>query len=232
MISRGPFLKIDKTNTHLKNRLAGLLDKRSIYNEPFAIPFEPEIFPLSVRSLFPDARQIFLEIGSGYGEFTRENALRNPAAGIIALEKKRHRIAGSIREQKVMGLQNIRWMVVDINWFFDEIFEDNSFDRIIINFPDPWPKKRHHKNRFISNALLSSLSRMSKPDALLEFATDYFPYLSDTLSILEISPQWKNMHGRGRILSTIPGRPVSFFEQQKRDENLPVYFLQFVHARG
>ena len=119
-------------------------------------------------------------------------------------------------------------MIIDINWFFKEIFPANSFDRIIINFPDPWPKNRHHKHRCINKKSLNIISDICRERAALEFVTDHWGYLEETLYLLEEHSEWQNPNGRGIVLEDAGERPISFFEEALRKEGKKIYYLYFI----
>jgi len=103
----------------------------------------------------------------------------------------------------------------------------DSFDKVIINFPDPWPKTRHHKHRFMSPPFIKELSRICKSSAILEFATDHWPYMEYGARCIEEDPDWKNMNGEMVILREIEGRPKSFFQELKQEEGENLYFIEF-----
>lgn len=209
----------------LKEKLYTILKNKSITNEPLGIDFDKARFALDFTDLGYD--EVQLEIGSGWGEYTLECAAQNPKILYIALEKKKKRVVACIKEQKKRELKNIRWMIIDIKWFFEGIFKKGTFSKVTINFPDPWPKLRHHKNRFIDDNFIDTLSDYLAQDSVIEFATDHWPYLEDVLWILEAKPYLRNLNGRGVALTEVAGRAKSYFEQLKKDEGCDIYFLQF-----
>jgi len=167
-----------------------------------------------------------LELGSGWGEFTRENGSREPGTLFIAVEKKKYRVIRSVREQRSMGIHNIRWLIHNIDWGFYGLFPEGYFSKVVINFPDPWPKKRSHKHRFIGIDLLDEVWRVLLPGGILEIGTDYWPYMEDIFgSDRERKKLWENCNGEFVVVKKIPGRVTSFFEQLKRDEGENTYFI-------
>ncbi|MDH4262196.1 MAG: methyltransferase domain-containing protein [Spirochaetia bacterium] len=189
------------------------------------IPFEPSLFPLNVKQLYPRYLSYLLELGSGWGEFALEYAQKNPDHLYIALDKKKYRIKKSAKEQTRMNIPNLRWMVCNLEWVFNGLFEKESFDKIFINFPDPWPKSRHQKHRFVGPELIAELTSITKSGGILEFATDSWLYMQDVLPVFERSLNWKNKYGDGVILPALAGRPVSFFENLKRSEKENIYII-------
>lgn len=146
---------------------------------------------------------------------------------IIAIEKKLARVISSGKTQERENIPNIRYLVLDVAWFFSGIFAASQFDQILINFPDPWPKARHHKHRFISHPLTAELARICRPGAKLTFATDDYAYTREAAGVLEKSALWKNTQGAYMARSELAGRPRSFFEQLHRDEGALIYFLEY-----
>ncbi len=147
-------------------------------------------------------------------------------------KKKLARVIASAKMQQRGKIANIRYLVLDVAWFFDGIFAAGQFDEILINFPDPWPKARHHKHRFISPKLTAELARICRPGAKLTFATDDYAYTREAARVLEKSALWKNTQGAYMARSELAGRPPSYFEQLHRDEGALIYFLQYALTAG
>ena len=120
-------------------------------------------------------------------------------------------------------------MIVNVNWFFNGLFSPSTFDKIIINFPDPWPKKKHHKHRFVSNPLLESLSVVSKANTQLQITTDHYEYIQKILFDLTNTKHWINFYEKGVLLSQTPSKYKSFFHIKKEKEGCFIYYLQFVY---
>ena len=219
-----------KLRENLQKKLTYILESKnnglSTKYKDGLIPFQPSLFPLDAKQLYPGYASYSLELGSGWGEFALELSQKNPDSLYIALDKKKYRIKKSLKEQTQKKIPNLRWMVCNLEWIFNGLFEKESFDNIFINFPDPWPKSRHQKHRFVGPELIDELTCITKPGGSLEFATDSWSYIQDVLPVFESSVHWKNMHGKGVILPSLPGRPVSFFENLKRSEKENIYIIQ------
>lgn len=212
---------------NITEKLAHILARKAGHGGEYCLPFSRDNFPYAVRRDFPGYNKYALEIGCGWGEYTRAWAERNPDTLIIAIEKKLARVLASGREQKKLNLRNIRYLVLDIAWFFDGIFAADSFDEITVNFPDPWPKLRHHKHRFISPGFAAEVSRIVRRGGEFTFASDNYRYARETADTFEQSPGWKNTIAPYAISPGIPGRPQSYFEQVHRAEGAPIYFLTY-----
>ncbi|MDH5720437.1 MAG: methyltransferase domain-containing protein [Spirochaetia bacterium] len=223
-------ISLSMKNEKIQKKLTEILTQRSRkfseIEKNYILPFEPSNFPYFLKKNFNQYNGFILEIGSGWGEFTLELAKQNRDSLIIALEKKKKRIIRSIKNQKKENIENIRWMLLDVSWYFEDIFAENSFDHIIINFPDPWPKKKHHKHRILTENFLNSITNISKNGTLFEFASDYWPYIYDALFVIENSKYWQNINGKGVLLNNIKDRPESYFQKLKTEEGENTYFLQ------
>jgi tRNA (guanine-N7-)-methyltransferase len=211
----------------ITKKLAHILAKKSGRGGEFCLPFSEEKLPFAIRETFPAYKKYALEIGCGWGEFTRQWAEKNPETLVIAIEKKLARVLSSTRQQRKMNLQNIRYLILDIAWFFDGIFSADTFDEITVNFPDPWPKARHHKHRFISPEFAAEISRISRAGAIFTFASDNYRYAREAAEAFEQHPGWRNSIAPYAARPEIPGRPQSFFEQVHRAEGAPIYFLSY-----
>ncbi|MEQ8357366.1 MAG: tRNA (guanine(46)-N(7))-methyltransferase TrmB [Kiloniellaceae bacterium] len=144
---------------------------------------------LTLADLFdPLPERLFLEIGFGGGEHLAWQALRDPAAGFIGAEYFIAGVAsllGRLQEGEVHA--PLRLYLGDARDLL-EVLPDAAFDRIFILFPDPWPKRRHHKRRLIQRATLDLLARVLKDGGELRFATDDPGYLSWALQRLSGHP--------------------------------------------
>ncbi len=211
----------------VQDKLLKILASKAKRAGEYCLAFDPATFPISLRTLFPEYSGFALEIGCGWGEYTRAYAQAHPDMLIVAIEKKLARVIASSRLQRAEGIKNIRYLVLDLAWFFDGIFAEAQFDVITINFPDPWPKARHHKHRFVSPDFAEALSLIARPGASLTFATDNYPYAREAMQTFETCSDWQNAVAPWLAVGEIPGRPRSYFETLHRKEGAPIYFLQY-----
>lgn len=130
----------------------------------------PDRTPLDLAALFGD-RDIWLEVGFGGGEHMVHQAVQNPDVGIIGCEPFINGVAmllGKLREAKV---ENVAIHPGDVRDMFD-VLPDASISRAFLLYPDPWPKKRHHRRRFVTPEHLEPLARVLKPGAIFRVAAD------------------------------------------------------------
>ena len=148
---------------------------------------EPERDPLSYFSA--GLAQVWLEVGFGGGEHLLWQAVTNPGIGIIGAEPYVSGVAKLLSkiDARAGGAPNIRLYTEDAGDII-EALPAASIDRAFVLFPDPWPKTRHHKRRFIQMATLDLFARVMKAGAELRFATDDPGYLVWTLERLSAHP--------------------------------------------
>jgi tRNA (guanine-N7-)-methyltransferase len=140
--------------------------------------------------LFPfSPRAVRLEIGFGGGEHLLKRALENPETGFIGCEPFVNGMAKLVMEIDRLGVRNIRVFDNDATKLLKRI-APASVDEIDLLYPDPWPKRRQRKRRFIAPDSLAQLAACLKPNGLFRFASDIDDYVGWTLSRVLVSPDW------------------------------------------
>ena len=140
--------------------------------------------PRSLADLFdhrPDA--VCLEIGFGGGEHLIAQAEANPDHGFIGVEPFQNGMAKALSAIDRLHLGNIRLFDQDAAWLLDWL-PPHSLARVDLLYPDPWPKKRHWKRRFVSKANVENIARVLKPGGLFRFASDIDTYVTWTVEHL------------------------------------------------
>lgn len=138
---------------------------------------------------FDDVDDIWLEVGFGAGEHLYWQAQLNPRVGLIGAEPFENGVAKLLSKIADAPLANIRLHMGDAREIV-EALPDASLGRVFVLFPDPWPKTRHHKRRFLQTEMLDALARVMKPGAELRFATDDKSLLPWILERLCAHPQF------------------------------------------
>ncbi len=139
---------------------------------------------LEPARLFPTPmREIWLEVGFGAGEHLLATAGACPDVGMIGCEPFLNGMARALADLAGADLDNIRLHCGDAGAIIDRL-PDASLGRVFIFYPDPWPKRRQRKRRFVSDEMLERLARVMKPGAELRFATDIDDYCGWTLARL------------------------------------------------
>ena len=165
----------------LKQSQKGYLseDLASLSPGPVSWEENPDRAPLDLGTLF-DGRPVWLEVGFGGGEHLVHQAQMNPDVGVIGCEPYINGVAtllGKIRRAKV---DNVAVYPGDARDLFD-VLPDGSIDRAFLLYPDPWPKARHHRRRFVTEEYLVPLSRSLKSGSIFRVATDIEDYVRQTL---------------------------------------------------
>lgn len=116
-------------------------------------------------------KKLFVELGTGKGDFISQLAERNPDIYFMGLEMEATVVYAAARKIREKNLTNVRLMVFDIN-NIETLFNEHEIDRLYINFCDPWPKKRHAKRRLTYIKFLEKYRNILKPDGEIQFKTD------------------------------------------------------------
>ncbi len=140
----------------------------------------PEEGAFDPATLFPDAKEVWLEIGFGGGEHLAWQASANPDIGMIGCEPFINGYAKLLSKIDEQGQENIRILPADARPLL-EALPEASIARAFLLFPDPWPKSRHHKRRFVQKATLDQLARVLKDGAEFRVASDIPGYVAWTL---------------------------------------------------
>lgn len=185
--------------------------------------------PLVPSSLFAaPPRQVVIEIGYGGGEHLALEAGRHPDTGFIGCEVFSGGIAKLLQQVDERQLSNIRLFTDDALKLLQQL-PDASLDGAYLLYPDPWPKTRHHKRRFISPTTLAELARTLKPGAIFRFATDIEDYADWTLAHILRAPAFRFAPDQARIWhEPYPGWEPTRYEEKARAEGRNVsFYLSF-----
>ncbi|QJF52132.1 tRNA (guanine(46)-N(7))-methyltransferase TrmB [Roseobacter ponti] len=165
----------------LKKSQRGYLDADLAGLSPGAVSWEenPERRPLDVAALF-SGRPLWLEIGFGGGEHMVHQAQQNPDRGIIGAEPYINGVAMLLGKIRRAGVDNVAVYPGDARDLMD-VLPEASVARAFLLYPDPWPKTRHHRRRFVTAEHLEPLARAMKPGAIFRVATDIGDYVRQTL---------------------------------------------------
>ena len=177
--------------------------------------------------LFGNDRPVILEIGFGDGAATWRMAQANPQLNFLGVEVHRPGIGRLLLALEREGLDNVRVACGDAVECLRDCVPPRSLDGICIFFPDPWPKKRHHKRRIIQPDFVALLARRMKPGAVMHLATDWRPYAEHMLEVLHGSPQFEDLAGTGVADSQAAWRPRTKYEVRGERLGHPVIDIVF-----
>ena len=171
---------------HLKDSQKGYLEEDLAALSPGAVDWDanPARDDLDLNGLF-DGKDVWLEVGFGGGEHVIHQAAENPDVGIIGCEPYINGVAMLLGKVRKASVDNLRIYPGDVRDMFD-VLPDASISKAFLLYPDPWPKARHHRRRFVTPEHLEPLRRVLKAGAEFRVATDIPDYVRQTLE--EVPP--------------------------------------------
>jgi len=176
----------------------------------FGIAYAPS--PVDFERVFGRAAPRVLEIGFGMGETTAAIAAAHPENDYLALEVHTPGVGSLLRQIDALMLRNVRIVQHDAVEVLEHMIAPGTLDAAHVFFPDPWPKKRHHKRRLIQPAFATLLASRLKPAGYVHVATDWADYARQILAVLENEPALRNT--AGDFAPRPAYRPLTKFEQR------------------
>ncbi len=189
----------------------------------WCIPYSPE--PISLPSLFGNDNTVTIEIGFGMGKATSIIASENPDKNYLGLEVHTPGVGKLLGDIQAMNLQNIRIIEHDALDVLEYMIPDSSVDAFHIFFPDPWPKKKHHKRRLVQRPRTNLIARKLKKGGYLYFVTDWLPYAEFALEELCATEGLKNRYEG--FAPHQKWRPETKFERKGMNADRPISELMF-----
>ena len=172
--------------------------------------------PIDFARLFGRRAPLTLEIGFGNGASLATMAAAAPEQDFVGIEVHRPGVGQLLAELERRGLGNVRVLCDDAVDILRQRIAPASLDRVLLFFPDPWPKRRHHKRRIVQPAFVELVASRLRPGGLFHLATDWQPYAAHMLRVLDACPAFENTAGRGRCAGRPADRPPTRFEQRGR----------------
>ena len=165
------------------------------YNElspAWCIPFENK--KLNFVDVFGNTNPIIVEIGFGMGDATADIAQANPDINYLGIEVHKPGVGRLLSEIKKRDLKNLYLIEYDALDVLEDMIGDNSVNGFHIFFPDPWPKKRHHKRRLVQRPKTDLFAQKLAPGGYIYFVTDIEEYAEFALEQLQNTPHLKNKY--------------------------------------
>ena len=186
------------------------------------IPFSDSA--LDAKEIFARSAPVVLEIGSGMGETTTDIAQQNPSIDFIAIEVHGPGVGSLLKKIESLELRNLRVIRHDAVAVLEGMIPDGLLAGIHLFFPDPWPKKRHHKRRLVQPAFAALAARKLAPSGYFHAATDWPEYAEQMETVLSAEPLLeKASHARNR--------PITKFERRGIGLGHPVRDLLFLRRQ-
>lgn len=176
------------------------------------------VYGLAVPEAPPDWDRIFgrraprtLEIGFGAGEVLAKLAVDRPDHDFIGIEVYRAGVGRLLGRLEQAGADNARVFCADAAEILPRAFDDAGLHWVLLYFPDPWPKKRHHKRRIVQPRFADEIARILEPGGIWRLATDWPDYAGHMREVLDAHPQFDNIGDRDGWVSA-PPRTATRFE--------------------
>jgi tRNA (guanine-N7-)-methyltransferase len=175
-----------------------------------------------LRDRFGRVAPLIVEIGSGTGEATAQLAASRPSYDVLAVEVWRPGVAETFRHLERTGATNVRLLSVDAVWALEHLLGPDSVHELWTFFPDPWPKRRHHRRRLLNREFARVAASRLRPGALWRLATDWPEYAEQMATVLGAEPLL-----RGGPTGRWDARPRTRFERRAVRAARPITDLTY-----
>lgn len=189
---------------------------------------DPEQGQFDFSTVFGRNTRRTLEIGFGNGETLLALAQAHPDEDFLGIEVHRPGIGHLLLALEKQGTENLRIICADAVEVLNRCIPDASLNAVLVYFPDPWPKKRHHKRRLVQSAFVAQVASKLKPGGRFQLATDWPDYAAHMLAVLSASPEFANLSPDGTYLPRPATRPLTKFEGRGLKLGHPVRDLIFL----
>jgi len=210
-----------------RNPSASPQDDTTCHSEGARATEESQV--LDFNQIFQRDAETILEIGFGMGDTLVAMAEQEPDKNFIGIEVFRPGIGAILNQIHAKQLKNIRIIYHDAVEVLQNNIADHNLAKIQIFFPDPWPKRRHHKRRLIQSEFIDLVRQKLKPNGILHIATDWEDYAKYITKILDQAKGWCNLTEKNQF-----NRPITKFEQKGKKLNHQIWEMiyQVCHPRS
>jgi tRNA (guanine-N7-)-methyltransferase len=190
----------------------------------YGVPFEPR--PLDLAALFGRKAPVILEVGFGMGETTADIAAAHPENDYLAIEVHTPGVGSLLKQIDERGLTNICIAQHDAVEVIERMIAPAALDGVHVFFPDPWPKKRHHKRRLLQAPFVKLVASRLKPAGYIHVATDWEEYALEVLQLMTAEAQLQN--SADGFATRPDNRPLTKFEARGLKLGHRVWDIVFV----
>ncbi|MGH8481370.1 MAG: tRNA (guanosine(46)-N7)-methyltransferase TrmB [Nevskiaceae bacterium] len=167
-----------------------------------------------LQELFGRRAPVVMEIGFGNGEHLLARAQAEPSVDFLGVEVHRPGAGRVMNQAQAAGLTNLRVACADAVEVLRDWLPERCLAELVVYFPDPWPKKRHHKRRLVQPAFAALAASRLVPGGLLKLATDWAEYAQHMRATLDAEPSLENLAGAAGFVPRPAERPLTRFEQR------------------
>lgn len=175
------------------------------------------------EKIFSKDAPFSIEFCSGNGDWIIKKAMENPHEAWIAVEMQFERVRKIWSKRENLGLKNLLIVCGEALTFARYYLPTDSVEKTYVNFPDPWPKKRHAKKRLIQAPFVEELARIVLPRGIATYVTDDTPYSQQMIEVSEESPHWKS----DRYSQDLEGYGTSWFRTLWEEKGREFHHIQY-----
>ncbi|MGA1847200.1 tRNA (guanosine(46)-N7)-methyltransferase TrmB [Deferribacter abyssi] len=221
---------MEKSLIERKKIVLDFADKFYVFSEEIKPQIKPfvDYDEIQFSEIFKNENPVCVEIGIGNGEFITHYAELNKEENFLGFEVVKKILKKAINRVERKGLENVRLIHFDAK-FFVNLFPNNSVKRFYINFPDPWPKKKHHKRRLLKPEFLNLISEKLLVDGELFIATDHVGYKEEIVANLITSGKFKSVFGCWYVNELVNYYPTKYY--RKFASKTGVYFFHLKNEK-
>lgn len=188
---------------------------------------------LASPEIFGNEHSVCIEYCSGNGQWICQKAAENPAINWIAVEMRFDRVKKIWARRKKMGLNNLFIVCGEAQTFTKYYLKDEVISSVYVNFPDPWPKDKHSRNRLFQEPFISDISRVVKQGGTTTVVTDDEVYSHQVITEMTQCPRWKATYPEPYYLNEWPDGEYgySFFEELWLSKGKKIRYMQFTNSK-
>ena len=198
---------VQRTESEIENRSASA-DQRPVRDASL------EVEPIDLDYHFENKASVWMEIGIGNGDALTRMAGQNAQVNFLGVEVHLPGVGHALGEIAAAQLSNVRLIRYDVLDLVEFYLKPASLDRVLIYFPDPWHKTRHHKRRLVSARFLDSIAPLLREGGMIHFATDWVPYAVQVREIVSEHKQFECLSEGEEALAVTRLRPETHFERR------------------
>lgn len=185
--------------------------------------------PIGKKDIFCDEKPLVLEIGFGEGEFLINAAQCDTSRNYLGLEIKRGRFRKAVRAAEDLSLENLKFLHIEAEIALKQVFRERMFDLALVNFPDPWPKKRHSKHRMFNREFISRLAKVLTAGGKTVIKTDQLSYIEQIVSEFRKSRLFRPENPPPGFVKARRGETETKFEKHFREASQEIFSAVFLN---
>lgn len=185
--------------------------------------------PIGKKEIFRDEKPLVLEIGFGEGEFLINAAQCDTSRNYLGIEIKRGRFRKAARAAKDLSMENLKFLHVEAEVALRQVFRERTFDLVLVNFPDPWPKRRHSKHRMFNREFIRCLAKVLTKGGKAVIKTDQLSYIEQIVSEFRRSRFFRTVNPPPGFVEARRGKTETKFEKHFREVSQKIFSAVFLN---